>query len=95
MSVVLGIWVLPAQPAVDVYRRIGAQNASVDVSMPWVLRPEAMVWYDLNKDFGLVVNVGYMLVRPNLTIRSSAGTDVQRINADMFGIQIGLAYSIF
>src|SRR5581483_4597645 len=46
-----------AQPAVDVYRRIGAQNASVDVSMTWVLRPEAMVWYDLNKDFGLVVNV--------------------------------------
>jgi hypothetical protein len=84
-----------AQPAVDVYRRIGAQNASVDVSMPWVLRPEAMVWYDLNKDFGLVVNVGYMLVRPNLTIQSSAGTDVRRINADMFGIQIGLAYSIF
>lgn len=84
-----------AQPAIDGYRRLGAQGATLDTSMTWVVRPEAMIWYDINKDFGLVVNVGYMMARPTITVTTTAGTDARRINADMFGIQIGLAYSIF
>jgi hypothetical protein len=84
-----------SQPAKDVYQRLGASGATLDASMAWVLRPEAMIWYDINRNFGLVVNVGYMLARPRVTVTTAGGTDIRRINADMLGVQIGLAYSIF
>jgi hypothetical protein len=84
-----------SQAAKDAYLRLGARNATLDASSAWVVRPEAMIWYDINKDFGLVVNVGYMLARPTITVTTSAGTTARRFNADMLGIQVGLAYSIF
>ena len=84
-----------SEPAQNLYQRLGAPGASLDTDLAWVLRHEAMVWYDINKKFGLVVNVGYMLARPTMIIRSAAKSDSVRVNADMLSIQIGLAYSIF
>jgi hypothetical protein len=41
------------------------------------------------------VNGGYMIARPNVTIRSSLGSDSIGIRADNLQITAGLAYAIF
>lgn len=79
----------------DSYQRIGQNGARLDAGMTWIARPEVLVWYDLSKNFGLVFNVGYMFARPTLTISTSAGQDVRRIDADMLMLQVGLAYAVF
>ena len=64
-------------------------------SNTFVLRPEASLWYDINKKLGLNVNGGYIIARPEVTVTSSLGQDRQRIRADMFTLRAGLVYSIF
>jgi len=80
----------------DVYRsRLGVQATDVDASNGFVLKPELDFWHDINKLFGLNINVGYMLARPDLTVTTSAGTDRRTVRADQFLVKVGLVYSIF
>jgi hypothetical protein len=80
----------------DAYRDLlGARSVDVDSGWPLVLRPELSVWYDINKKLGLHVSSGYMIARPNVTVTSTLGEDKRRISADMLGVKVGLAYSIF
>jgi hypothetical protein len=81
--------------AVDAYSRVGARSATADASNTFVLKPEVGVWYDINKSFGLNVNAGYMIARPDVTITSSAGSEMRTARADQFIVKVGLAYSIF
>jgi predicted porin len=75
--------------------RIGAQSVDASSSNTLVLKPEIGVWYDLNRKFGLNVNVGYMIARPEVEVTSSAGTDRRTARADQFSIKVGLVYAIF
>jgi len=80
----------------DAYRDLlGARSVDVDSGWPLVLRPELSVWYDINKKLGLHVSSGYMIARPHVTVTSTIGEDKRRISADMLGVKVGLAYSIF
>jgi hypothetical protein len=80
----------------DAYHDLmGARSVSSDVSWALVARPEASVWYDINKKLGLNVNVGFMFARPNVTIHSSLGNESMRVRADTLQIRAGLAYAIF
>ena len=81
--------------AIDAYGRVGSRSVSADASNTFVLKPEVGVWYDINKKFGFNVNAGYMIARPDVTITSSAGSDVRTARADQFILKVGLAYSIF
>jgi len=85
-----------ATPGRDAYaERLGAQSIDVDSSTTWALRPGVGVWYDINRKLGLHVGVNYMMVRPELTVTSSLGSDRRTVHADMLQMKVGLAYSIF
>lgn len=72
---------------------VGVQDA--DASNTFVLRPEIDFWHDLNKRFGLNVNVGYMVARPDVSITTTTGIDKRTARADQFQFRIGVVYSIF
>jgi hypothetical protein len=81
--------------AVNAYRdRLGAQSATVDVSNTLTARPEVSVWHDVNKKIGINVSAGYIVARPNVTVRSSLGEEARRVRADMFTVKVGAVYSI-
>jgi hypothetical protein len=82
--------------AVDAYRlRAGVQSVDADATNTFVLKPEIALWYDINAKLGLNINAGYMMARPDVTIRTNAGLDRRTARADQFILKIGLAYSIF
>jgi|SRR5206468_8551684 len=82
--------------AVDAYeRRLGSQSVTARASNTFVLKPELNVWYDLNKDFGLNVNAGYMIARPDVIVATSTGQDRRTARADQFILKVGVVYSIF
>jgi len=60
-----------------------------------VLRPEVSTWIDVTRKIGINLSFGYTVARPEVTIRTSAGTDSRRIRADMFTLRFGAVYSIF
>lgn len=72
---------------------IGVQDA--DASNTFVIRPEIDFWHDLNNRFGLNVNVGYMVARPDVSITTTNGIDKRTARADQFQFRIGVVYSIF
>jgi hypothetical protein len=82
--------------ATDVYHDgLGARSVRADSGMPLVLRPEISTWYDINKKVGLHISTGYMIARPHVTVSSTLGEDKRRVHADMVGVKVGIAYSIF
>jgi hypothetical protein len=81
--------------ATDAYRRIGVNATDADASNGFVLKPELDFWHDINRDFGLNINVGYMVARPDITITTSTGVDRRTVRADQFLGKVGLVYSIF
>jgi hypothetical protein len=85
------------QPAAaDAYRtHTGFRPTGIDASNTFVLRPEIDIWHDINRLFGLNVNIGYMIARPTVAITTSAGIDKRTARADQLQVRIGLVYSIF
>jgi hypothetical protein len=82
--------------AVNAYeRRLGSQSVTARASNTFVLKPELNVWYDLNKDFGLNVNAGYMIARPDVIVDTTTGQDKRTARADQFILKVGVVYSIF
>jgi hypothetical protein len=75
--------------------RLGVRVTDADASNTFVLRPEVDIWHDINKLFGLNVNIGYIVARPDVTVATSVGADRRTARADQFQIRVGLVYSIF
>ncbi|HKB12695.1 MAG TPA: hypothetical protein VKD69_18660 [Vicinamibacterales bacterium] len=75
--------------------RLGVGVNDADASNTFVVRPELDFWHDINNLFGLNVNVGYIVARPDVTIETSSGFDKRTARADQFQVRIGLVYSIF
>jgi hypothetical protein len=85
-----------ASPATEAYRdRLGAQSINTHVAKSPVVKPEVDVWIDLSRRVGLNINAGYLIARPQITVRSTLGDDVRRVRADMFALTIGAVYSLF
>jgi hypothetical protein len=85
-----------ADGAPAAYRsRLGVQATDADAANLFVLRPEIDFWHDINKLFGLNVNIGYIVARPDVTVLTSAGPDKRTARADQFQIRVGVVYSIF
>jgi hypothetical protein len=83
-------------PALAAYReQLGASVIDVDVSNTFTFKPEVDVWYDLTTKVGIHGSAGYIVARPDVTVRSSFGQDRRGIRADQFMVKIGLAYSVF
>jgi len=75
--------------------RVGAVVTDTDASNTFVVRPEIDFWHDINNRFGLNLNFGYMVARPDVSITTSTGIDKRTARADQFQIRAGLVYSIF
>jgi hypothetical protein len=85
-----------APSAANLYRdRLGGLSLSTDAANTFVLKPQVSLWRDLNAKFGVKVTAGYMIARPNLTIRSTLGEERVRLNADRFMVDVGVVYSVF
>ena len=78
-----------------VQARTSARGATIDVGNAWVLRPGVSFWYNMNEKIGLNVGAHYIISRPRVTFTSSSGSESRRIDADMFSVKAGIAYSIF
>jgi len=82
--------------AAAAYRsRLGVEATDIDASNGFVFKPEIDFWHDINKLFGLNINVGYMVARPEVTITTSTGVDRRTVRADQFLVKVGLVYSFF
>jgi len=85
-----------APAAADAYHdRIGARSVTVDASNTIVVMPEVSAWYNINTKMGIRVSTGYIVARPSINVRSSAGEDKRRVRADMVTFRVGMVYSIF
>jgi hypothetical protein len=61
-----------------------------------VVKPELSTWIDITPRVGLNLNVGYMVARPEVRIRTSDGNEERRrIHADRFMLKAGIAYTVF
>jgi hypothetical protein len=79
----------------SVSARVGAGAVTIDAANTFVVRPGVSVWYNVNEKVGINLSAHYMLSRPRITVTSPAGSDVRRLNADMFSIRVGAVYSLF
>jgi hypothetical protein len=76
--------------------QLGVEPVGAAASNTFVVKPELSAWIDLTHRIGLNVNAGYMVARPEVTIRTADGTeDRRRIRADRFMLKVGIAYAIF
>jgi hypothetical protein len=75
--------------------RLGAESVTVRPSGHPAFKPEVHVWRDLNGKVGLRVSAGYLVARPQITIRSTIGEDRRQLRADMLMLTVGMVYSIF
>jgi hypothetical protein len=75
--------------------RLGVQVTDSSASNPFVFRPEIDFWHDINNLFGVNVNVGYIIARPDVRIATTTGIDKRTARADQFQVRVGLVYSIF
>lgn len=75
--------------------RIGVGVNDADASNTFVVRPEIDFWHDINRLFGLNVNIGYMVARPDVSITTTTGIDKRTARADQFQVRVGVVYSIF
>lgn len=74
---------------------LGTGPIRADPSNVIVLKPEVDTWIDLSRKLGLNINAGYLRARPTLELTTEGGFERQRVRADMFLFQVGVAYSIF
>lgn len=74
----------------------GVTSVDTAASNTMVLKPEISAWIDLGHKLGLNMSTGYMVARPEVTARTSAGMDRrERIRADRLSIKIGVGYTVF
>jgi hypothetical protein len=80
----------------EAYRRFHeADGVATDVSNTFVLKPEVSAWTDIARRLAVNVSVGYVVARPEVTVRSSIGSDTRHIHADVTVLKVGLVYTVF
>jgi hypothetical protein len=85
-----------SDPAVAAYRRtLGVPTVTASATNTLVLKPEIGLWYDVTRKVYINVNAGYMMARPDISVETSAGTDMRTARADQFILKAGVVYSIF
>jgi len=82
--------------ASDAYRdRLGARALTIHTSNTFVVRPQASVWINVSKRVGVNLTAGYVVARPQLTIRSSLGEENVRLRVNVIAVSSGLVFKIF
>lgn len=76
-------------------RRLDELLLHVSASNGLAGRAEVGVWYDLTSRLGLLTSVGYVAVRPSITIATESVQVSRRLRADAVKFQVGLVYGLF
>ncbi len=76
-------------------QRLGAFGVTPTTGHLLAWRPSAGVWYDLNDRFGVMASLGYIGIRPTITLNSSAGAQAFHVNASSLVWTLGVVYGIF
>jgi hypothetical protein len=79
----------------DAMARATGSSTDVQVGGTPVIKPEIEMWLDVSRRIGLVVNTGYMVARPRLTVPSATGSRTNRFHADALEVTIGTVYRLF
>jgi hypothetical protein len=76
--------------------RLQGGTPAIDVDHSFVVRPGFSVTHSVAPRVGIVGFAGYMINRPNVTYRSSAGQEFDdRWRADALVLSVGAVYSLF
>jgi hypothetical protein len=74
---------------------LGVDRVRAHVSNELVVKPEVSTWIDVSDKVGLNVSIGYMVVRPTVTLTTALGSDPRAVRADVVMVKVGLVYSMF
>ena len=77
------------------FEQLGLGPAGVKVSDPFAWRVNAGLWMDLGPRFGIIVSLGYLGVRPEISITTNAGDTRYRIDLGSIVTSVGFTYGIF
>ncbi len=77
------------------YEQLGLGPVGVKVSDPFAWRVGAGLWMDLGPSFGMIVSLGYLGVRPEISITTNAGDTRYRIDLGSIATSVGFTYGIF
>jgi hypothetical protein len=75
--------------------RLGVGQVTVAAHDAFAWRVNGSLWMDLGPRYGLVVSLGYLGVRPEIAVVTSAGTTRGRVDVGSVVTSVGFAYGIF
>jgi outer membrane protein W len=67
----------------------------IEVGNKWAVKSELGMWYDLTDRVGVHASVAYLVVRPEVKIRTELGTQSMAWKADRLVLEVGVVYGIF
>jgi hypothetical protein len=79
----------------DAYAQAGVTNVGVSVSNPFAWRAQLTGWFDISSRYAITASIGYLGVRPTVTIDSSAGQRRETLGLGSIVTSVGFAYGIF
>jgi hypothetical protein len=85
-----------ADPARLAYeQRLGLRGVDVRIANAPAFKPGAALWLDVGPAVGLLASVGYLVLRPEITVLSDTGSQTIRPRADSVVLQAGIVFRIF
>ena len=81
--------------AVPTFKTAGISLVGVSLDNSWVFKPDVAVWYDVFRHVGIGVSAAYFLSRPNETLTTATGVQVDRLKADTFELTVGVTVGVW
>jgi hypothetical protein len=75
--------------------RLGLDPISIDAKNTIVVRPGVSYWHDISKWLGFHAAIQYVILRPEVVVRTPAGETSSRWNADNLALKAGIAVKVF
>jgi len=81
--------------AVPSFKNAGVSLLGVSVDNSWVFKPDVSVWYDVFRHVGVGVSLAYLVSRPNETLTTATGVQVDRLKADTWELTAGITFGVW
>jgi len=84
-----------ATAAAPAFAKGGVSLLGASTSNSVVFKPEVSAWYDVFRHVGVGISAAYFLNRPNETVTTATGAQVQRLQADAFELTAGVTFGVW
>jgi hypothetical protein len=84
-----------ANDAAPSFANAGISLVNVSVENCVVVRPSVAAWYDVASHVGVGVGVGYIVARPDKTLTTATGSQVQELRADALEVTAGVIFGLW